>query len=93
MIFRMLTGPFDIPNLSLGGDLGNRRLEATILSRFDRRIFAQRVNDNAENAHATLSFALGATGIQPAAVVLIWRSYISTSTAKRLQPVIKYMTS
>ena len=64
ILFRMLTGPLDIPNFGSGGDLGSRRLEARTLPHLDRQIFAQRVSDGAAEAHATLSFYLGETEIQ-----------------------------
>ncbi len=64
ILFRMLAGPSDIPNLSSGEDLGNRRLEAKSISRIERRIFADRVSDGAVDARATLGFYLGETRIE-----------------------------
>jgi hypothetical protein len=64
ILFRMLAGPYDIPNLASGVDFGNRRLEVRQLSRADRRIFAERVIDDAAKATATLKFALGETVIE-----------------------------
>lgn len=63
ILFRMLTGPSDIPSLDSGADLGRRRLEATPLRQSGRRIFAERVRDDAAEARATLSFYLGETRI------------------------------
>ncbi len=59
MLYRMCTGPYDIPALSGSGELGNVRLDARKLRPSDRRIFADRVNDGAESATATLSLAVG----------------------------------
>lgn len=64
MIYRMLTGPYDIPNIASGGDLGGRRIEAAPISRADRRIFGQRVSDDAQRARATLRFSLGETRVE-----------------------------
>ena len=64
IIYRMLTGPSDIPNLGSAGDLGGRRLQAKRLSSWDRRVFAERVRDGAAEARATLSFYLGETKIE-----------------------------
>jgi hypothetical protein len=64
VLFRMLAGPSDIPNLDSGEDLGSRRLEARPIARGERRIFAERVSDGAADASATLSFYLGETRIE-----------------------------
>jgi hypothetical protein len=64
ILFRMLTGPSDIPNLDYGGDLGNRRLDSRPLPRPERRVFADRVRDGAEEARVTLGFYLGETRIE-----------------------------
>jgi len=61
ILFRMLSGPVDISNIASGRELGNRRLDATPLLRTDRRVFAMRVNDDAVEATASLSFILGST--------------------------------
>ena len=63
LIYRMLTGPVDIPTLDVGGGLGSRRLDAHVLSQQDRRIFANRVNDGAQTARARLVFWLGESRI------------------------------
>lgn len=60
VIYRLLTGPFDIPGLAGRADLGNMRLTTTALSRAGRAIFAQRVVDGARVARARLTFRLGA---------------------------------
>ena len=59
IIYRLLTGPYDIPGLSSGTDLGNIRLNVKPLSPFNRKLFAQRVADGARNASAGLVFQLG----------------------------------
>lgn len=59
MLYRMCTGPFDIPGLSVGGELGTRNLEARRLPRAEARLFASRVVDSAEHATATLEMTLG----------------------------------
>ena len=64
ILYRMLTGPYDIPGLDSGDDLGGRRLEPQALRHPLRRIFAQRVVDDAIGATATLSFYLGNHGLR-----------------------------
>lgn len=59
ILFRMLTGPFDIPALTKRTDLGNAKLNVTPLSIQARRIFAQRVSDGATDAVARLHFTIG----------------------------------
>ena len=59
ILYRALTGPYDIPALSSGKDLGTARLKATALRGQKRRVFADRVADNAAHASARLSFTLG----------------------------------
>jgi hypothetical protein len=63
ILFRMLTGPFDIPGLSERLDLGNVRLEPRVLAQKRRVMFAQRVVDGAKNARARLGFTLGGHSI------------------------------
>lgn len=58
ILFRMLTGPFDIPALSKRTDLGNAKLNVTPLSAQARRIFAERVSDGASDALARLRFTI-----------------------------------
>ncbi len=59
ILYRLLTGPYDIPGLSRGAELGTVRLKATELSASGRAIFANRVVDGAQNASGYLSFRLG----------------------------------
>jgi hypothetical protein len=54
LLYRMLSGPADIPALAAGEELGTRRLEATTLPPGLRGIFAARVADRAQSAVATL---------------------------------------
>lgn len=64
MLYRMCTGPFDIPGLAVGGELGTRSLEARRLSRAQRQLFAARVVDGAETATATLEMRLGSARVE-----------------------------
>jgi len=64
LLYRMCSGPFDIPGLSTGGVLGDRSVEARPLSRPDRRLFAVRVADDAATAAATLVMRLGSARLQ-----------------------------
>jgi hypothetical protein len=59
MLYRMCTGPFDIPGLAGSSELGTRSLEARKLSRSDCRLFAARVVDGAATATACLEMTLG----------------------------------
>ena len=59
----MISGPFDIPQLAAGEDLGFRRLEVKPLRRDQRRTFAARVSDGASTASANLEFRLGSTPV------------------------------
>jgi hypothetical protein len=63
IVFRLLTGPFDIPRLEGRRDLGTARLETTRLSSRERKTFADRVMDSARNARARLSFHLGSHSV------------------------------
>ncbi|WP_447929958.1 hypothetical protein [Sphingopyxis fribergensis] len=64
LLYRMLSGPFDIPNLTAGEELGTRRLEATALPPFVRSQFAARVSDQAKTARATVSIIIGGRAVQ-----------------------------
>jgi hypothetical protein len=64
ILYRMLTGPTDIPNIDTGGPLGNRRLDTKTIPQAERRIFSSRVMDDAVDAEATLSFSLAETDIR-----------------------------
>ena len=59
MLYRMLTGPYDIPALARPTELGNADTSATEIRPGLKRIFAQRVSDNATSASATLVFHVG----------------------------------
>ena len=63
IIYRMLTGPYDIPGLAGRTDLGTTRLTPAALSNSNRSVFAQRVVDGARGATARLSFRLGADAV------------------------------
>lgn len=63
LLFRMLAGPFDIPQLGAGDELGFRRLAAAPVSAPQRAMFAARVADRAANATARLEYALGQTTV------------------------------
>lgn len=59
IMYRLLSGPYDILRLDDGGDLGGRSLEPRPLRDGQRRMFARRVVDDAEGAIARLAFTLG----------------------------------
>ena len=59
MLYRLLTGPSDIPALLRGTDLGTASLQPTELNGNLRRTFAQRVADGAVHATARLLFHIG----------------------------------
>jgi hypothetical protein len=59
MLYRLCTGQFDIPGLAGRAELGTLRLEAKELRPKATRLFADRVNDHAENSVAGLTFRLG----------------------------------
>ena len=59
MLYRLMTGPYDIPALQGGADLGTANLRATALRDQVRRTFAHRVADNATAANGLLVFDLG----------------------------------
>ena len=63
LIFRMITGPYDIPRIRDGGELGFRRLEARTLPPGQRRTFAARVSDRAASATARLDITVGSIPI------------------------------
>jgi predicted ATP-binding protein involved in virulence len=66
ILYRLLSGPYDITSLDDGGDLGRRNLEPRKLGRQKQQIFARRVTDGAKNATATLSFHLGGHSVSVA---------------------------
>ena len=59
MLYRLLTGPYDIPALARNSDLGTASLEVTRLNPRERGTFAQRVADGAARASARLVFDVG----------------------------------
>jgi hypothetical protein len=63
IIYRVLSGPYDIPGVAGQISLGNAALDATELNRAERSVFAQRVSDGARSATAKLSFQLGTTTV------------------------------
>jgi len=63
MMYRVLTGPFDIPGLSGRSELGNVSLEPRRISTAERKMFADRVEDGASNAVAQLTLRLAETSV------------------------------
>ena len=63
ILYRLLTGPFDIPALTARGDLGNANLQATALSSSGKGVFAQRVTDGGKDAVARLQMTIGDTTV------------------------------
>jgi hypothetical protein len=63
LLYRLLTGPHDIPGLSSAGELGTSRLEPVQLTGYARRTFARRVSDAALTASASLSFTVGTSAV------------------------------
>jgi DNA repair exonuclease SbcCD ATPase subunit len=59
IIYRMLTGPFDISGLQGRADLGSIDLKPSGLSAAGRSTFASRVKDGAKEAIARLALTLG----------------------------------
>jgi energy-coupling factor transporter ATP-binding protein EcfA2 len=59
LLYRMCTGPYELPAAASAGALGGKRLRVNKLSTRKRRLFAERVNDGATSASATLQFGLG----------------------------------
>src|SRR6266540_4304041 len=55
ILYRICTGPFDIPGLAAGRELGSRSIEAREISRSERQLLGVRVVDGAANARTTLS--------------------------------------
>lgn len=60
ILFRVLTGPYDISGLIGRAELGNINLTPTRLSSAASATFANRVVDGARSASAELTFSLGA---------------------------------
>lgn len=63
ILYRMLTGPTDIPGLAGRADLGSANLMPTKLRGSAKATFANRVFDGARNAKARLKFTLGENDI------------------------------
>ena len=63
ILYRLLTGPFDIPAISARTNLGTASLKPTVLSSSARKVFARRVSDGAKNATATLTLIIGETEV------------------------------
>lgn len=59
IVYRLLTGSYDIPGLASSTKLGNMALEAKSISRPERQTFANRVTDGAEKAKAVLTLQVG----------------------------------
>lgn len=59
LLYRMISGPWDIPALAGRGELGNADLKPTRLPTSGRQMFANRVSDSAQNATAMLKFKIG----------------------------------
>ena len=59
MLYRLCVGPYELRNVAAGGALGGRSRDVRVMSRSERRMFATRVVDGAENATATLDMRLG----------------------------------
>lgn len=59
IVYRMLTGPFDISGLQGRGDLGSIDLKPSGLSTTGRSTFASRVADGAKEVTARLALTLG----------------------------------
>lgn len=64
ILYRLMTGPFDIPGLTTQGELGNVNLQPTALAGSARSVFAQRVNDGAKDGRAALVMSVGTTLIK-----------------------------
>ena len=63
ILYRLLTGPFDIPVLAARGDLGDVNLQPIELSRGRKSLFANRVTDGAKGAVASLQIKIGKTPV------------------------------
>ena len=59
ILYRLLTGPFDIPGLEGRPDLGTIRLDPKKLRPSNLRTFGERVMDGAHSARAILSLHIG----------------------------------
>jgi hypothetical protein len=59
LLYRLCTGPYEIAGLTGSPTLGTRSITPSRLPRWEQRLFAARVVDEAENASASLAFQLG----------------------------------
>lgn len=59
ILYRMLTGPYELPKTSMGSELGSASLLPRELNTWERSTFADRVYDGAKDATATLSLSFG----------------------------------
>ena len=59
ILYRALTGPFELQGMNEGGVLGGRRIGARPLNSWETQTFGLRVTDGARDARATLRFKLG----------------------------------
>lgn len=64
ILYRLCTGPFDIPGIAGASELGTRSLRPRALRAPERRMFATRVMDNAEDATAALTMDLGQSQLE-----------------------------
>lgn len=63
ILYRLLSGPYDIPGLATQADLGGLRLDAKEVPYSDRVAFAQRVADGAKDARARLVLSFGSQDV------------------------------
>lgn len=63
ILYRMCTGPFEISGLASSPTLGFMKTDPTRLQRWDQRVFASRVTDDAVGATASLRFEIGGSSI------------------------------
>ena len=60
LLFRLCSGPYDIPGMAKrGGVFGGKPIDSRLIGRQERRTFAARVSDGAPSATATLRFKVG----------------------------------
>ena len=63
MLYRLLTGPYDIPALRTSSELGTASLKVTPLRGRRRRTFSHRVADGGASATARLEFDVGSSRV------------------------------
>ncbi len=59
ILYRLLTGPYDIPGLITRSDLGSMKLETTEITSSLKKMLGQRVADDARSAVAKLTLSIG----------------------------------